>query len=398
MGWYNPTMALSKPPLLVPSNSWVLRGKKVIECRRNYPLIGRKKENLVGVHFVGCKGMLRLKVSASSGEGEKVEPGYIEEFSWSSVILPFFFIALGGLLFGYDIGATSGATISLQSLELSGMSWYNLSAVQLGLVVRVPFYGALISSILAYPFADFLGRRRELIITAILYLAGGSLTACAPGLGALLLGRLVYGLGIGLLRFFISIGNAWSTSIYSRDLSIPNQRDINLFKGAGNSTGYFAMKLMSLEGGVTCLDFSAPIALLMGFGMWTLPPSPRWLLLRAIQGKGPLQEYKENAIGALSKLRGRPASDKVSEKQIEDTIKSLKTAYTDEEAEGNFLEVLQGPSLKAFTIGGGLVLFQQITEQPSVLYYVGSILQSAGFSAAADAARVSVVIGIFKVS
>lgn len=105
---------------------------------------------------------------------------------------------------------------------------------------------------------------------------------------------------------------------------------------------------------------SAPIALLMGLGMWSLPPSPRWLLLRAIQSKGPLQGYKEKAIGALSKLRGRPAGDKVSEKQIEDTIISLKTAYSDEEAEGNFLEVFQGPSLKAFIIGGGLVLFQQV--------------------------------------
>lgn len=91
----------------------------------------------MGIHFVGRKGMLRLKVSASSGEGEEAESGYIEEFSWSSVILPFFFPALGGLLFGYDIGATSGATISLQSPELSGMSWYNLSAVQLGLVEGV---------------------------------------------------------------------------------------------------------------------------------------------------------------------------------------------------------------------------------------------------------------------
>ncbi|WMV19123.1 hypothetical protein MTR67_012508 [Solanum verrucosum] len=421
MGWYNPTMALSKPPLLVPSNSWVLRGKKVIECRRNYPLIGRKKENLVGVHFVGCKGMLRLKVSASSGEGEEAEPGHIEEFSWSSVILPFIFPALGGLLFGYDIGATSGATISLQvilsfidllyssctvnygfifklisqSPELSGMSWYNLSAVQLGLVVSGSLYGALIGSILAYPFADFLGRRRELIIAAILYLAGGSLTACAPGLGALLLGRLVYGLGIGLAMHGAPLYIAETCPSQIRGTLI-SLKELAIVLGI--LLGYFvgSYEIDVIGGWRYMFGFSAPIALLMGFGMWTLPPSPRWLLLRAIQGKGPLQEYKENAIGALSKLRGRPAGDKVSEKQIEDTIISLKTAYTDEEAEGNFLEVLQGPSLKAFTIGGGLVLFQQITGQPSVLYYAGSILQSAGFSAAADAARVSVVIGIFK--
>lgn len=161
----------------------------------------------------------------------------------------------------------------------------------------------------------------------------------------------------------------------------------------------------------------APVALVMGLGMWSLPPSPRWLLLRAVQGKGPLQDYKEKAVAALSRLRGRPAGDKVSERQIEDTLVPLKSANADEEPEGSFLEVFQGPSLKAFIIAGGLVLFQQvnllicqkwhilflllsssiwyllemgkgrgwlsnlapgfwqITGQPSVLYYAGPILQ-----------------------
>lgn len=109
---------------------------------------------------------------------------------------------------------------------------------------------------------------------------------------------------------------------------------------------------------------SAPIALLMGLGMWSLPPSPRWLLLRASQGKASLQAYKEKAILALSKLRGRAPGDEASEKQIEDTLISLKSAYMDQESEANILEVFQGPSLKAFIIGGGLVLFQQVSFLP----------------------------------
>lgn len=43
------------------------------------------------------------------------------------------------------------------------------------------------------------GRRRELITAAVLFIFGGLTTAYAPGLGVLLVGRLLYGLGIGLV-------------------------------------------------------------------------------------------------------------------------------------------------------------------------------------------------------
>ncbi|KAA8549310.1 hypothetical protein F0562_000994 [Nyssa sinensis] len=342
-------------------------------------------------------GRLRSKVRVSSGEEAKSlvsDATYQEAFAWSSVILPFLFPALGGLLFGYDIGATSGATISLQSPELSGTTWFNLSAVQLGLVVSGSLYGALFGSLLVYPIADFLGRRRELIIAAVLYALGGLITAYAPGLGVLLVGRLLYGLGIGLAMHGAPLYIAETCPSQIRGTLISLKE---LFIVLGILLGYFvgSFQINAVGGWRYMFGLSAPVALLMGIGMWSLPPSPRWLLLRAVQGKGPIQEYKEKAIFALRKLRGRPTGDRVSERQIEDTLVSLKSSYTDD-AKGSFLEVFQGASLKAFIIGGGLVFFQQITGQPSVLYYAGPILQSAGFSAASDATRVSVVIGLFK--
>ena len=42
---------------------------------------------------------------------------------WRITSLAFLFPALGGGLFGYDIGATSGALQSLTSATLSGTSW-----------------------------------------------------------------------------------------------------------------------------------------------------------------------------------------------------------------------------------------------------------------------------------
>ncbi|ESQ42459.1 hypothetical protein EUTSA_v10013139mg [Eutrema salsugineum] len=318
-----------------------------------------------------------------------------ESFSWSSVILPFVFPALGGLLFGYDIGATSGATLSLQSPALSGTTWFNFSPVQLGLVVSGSLYGALLGSTLVYGIADFLGRRRELIIAAVLYLLGSLITGSAPNLNVLLVGRLLYGLGIGLAMHGAPLYIAETCPSQIRGTLI-SLKELFIVLGIllGFSVGSFAIDVVG--GWRYMYGFGTPVALLMGLGMWSLPASPRWLLLRAVQGKGTLEEYKEKAMLALSKLRGRPPGDKMSEKLVDDALLSVKAAYEDEKSGGNFLEVFQGPNLKALTIGGGLVLFQQITGQPSVLYYAGSILQTAGFSAAADATRVSVIIGVFK--
>ncbi|CAK9327004.1 unnamed protein product [Citrullus colocynthis] len=339
----------------------------------------------------------RADYSSGEEETKSVDSGAAneEEFSWSSVILPFLFPALGGLLFGYDIGATSGATLSLQSPELSGTSWFNLSALQLGLVVSGSLYGALLGSLLVYPIADFLGRRRELITAAALYALGSLTTAYSPDLGVLLAGRLLYGLGIGLAMHGapLFIAETCPSKIRGTLVSLKE-----LFIVLGILMGYLVGSLqIDVVGGWRYMyGLSAPVALLMGLGMWLLPPSPRWLLLRAVQGKAPSQDSKEKAILALSKLRGRPPGDKVSKKQIEETFFSLKSTYSEQESEGSIWEVFQGPSLKAFIIGGGLVLFQQITGQPSVLYYAGPILQNAGFTAASDATRVSVVIGVFK--
>ena len=52
--------------------------------------------------------------------------------------------------------------------------------------------------------------------------------------------------------------------------------------------------------------------------------------------------------------------------------------------------------MRPLLIGSSLMLFQQITGQPSVLYYAAKIFKDAGFASDQDATRVSVVLGFFK--
>ncbi|KAL5129711.1 D-xylose-proton symporter-like 2 [Glycine soja] len=361
-----------------------------------------------------------------------------ESYSVSAAILPFLFPALGGLLFGYDIGATSSATISIESPTLSGVSWYKLSSVEIGLLTSGSLYGALIGSVLAFNVADFLGRRKELIGSAVVYLVGALVTALAPNFPVLVLGRLVFGTGIGLERRVQpkgargrrrwDMGNACCSNVHCRDSSNTNTWTTNISKrvlystwdGSSSEIIFYLIAFSSERLGITKNDYisfiqagygigslfvetvagwrymygvSSPVAIIMGLGMWWLPASPRWLLLRAIQGKGDVQNSKDIAIRSLCQLQGQAFNDSIPW-QVDEILAEL--SYLGEEKEATFGELFQGKCLKALWIGAGLVLFQQITGQPSVLYYAGSIFQSAGFSGASDATRVSILLGVFK--
>lgn len=102
---------------------------------------------------------------------------------------------------------------------------------------------------------------------------------------------------------------------------------------------------------------STILALIMGIGMWWLPPSPRWLLLCAIQGKGDMQDIKERATGCLCRLRGEAIGD-TAPMQVDEILAEL--AFIGEEKKASFAEIFRGKCLKALTIGAGLVLFQQV--------------------------------------
>lgn len=315
-----------------------------------------------------------------------------ENYSALSAVFPFLFPALGGLLYGYDIGATSCATISIESATLSGISWYNLSSVQIGLITSGSLYGALIGSVLAFNIADFLGRRRELILSSLLYLVGALITALAPDLAIMVIGRFVFGIGIGLAMHAapMYIAETAPSQIRGRLISL---KEFFIVLGMVGGYGIGSLLVDIVAGWRYMYGASVPLAVIMGVGMWWLSESPRWLLLRAIQGKGNFQDLREIAIRCLCRLRGEAIGDSAPE-QVDEMLSELSSVG--EEQDVTLGEMFRGKCLKALTIGAGLVLFQQITGQPSVLYYAASILQSAGFSAASDATRVSILLGLLK--
>src|SRR5580698_7380051 len=101
------------------------------------------------------------------------------------------FAALGGLLFGYDTGVISGA-------ELFFKNDFTLSTFALEVIVSGVLAGAATGALAGGRLADLFGRRKLLIVTAIIFIAGSILCAAATSATILIVGRIVVGLGIGL--------------------------------------------------------------------------------------------------------------------------------------------------------------------------------------------------------
>ena len=205
----------------------------------------------------------------------------------------FFFPALGGLLFGYDIGATSYVLTQLQSAKFSGVSWYDLvarsSALQ-GLVTSGGVGGAFVGASVVFKVADDLGRRRELLLGAALYVLGAACEFLGGGVGPyesgagdglflLVLGRFVYGVGCG----FVMHG----APSYIAEMSPAAIRGtlVSLKEAAivvGICLGYgLGFALRETAGGWRyTYAASIPLALLLYWGAYCLPPSARWLSLK----------------------------------------------------------------------------------------------------------------------
>ena len=102
--------------------------------------------------------------------------------------------ALGGLLFGYDTGVVSGALLFLKVQ-------YHLSPTMQEVVTGVVLVGAVLGAAGSGRLADHLGRRVLMIVTAAVFLVGVLVTAFAPGIVVLIVGRVVVGVGIGVASY-----------------------------------------------------------------------------------------------------------------------------------------------------------------------------------------------------
>ena len=277
--------------------------------------------------------------------------------------------ALGGMLFGYDIGVISGAILFIKKE-------FSLSAGMEEIVVSSVLLGSLIGAVAGGVLADRLGRRRLLIVTAIVFGLGAIGAALAPGTASLIAARVIAGAAIGIASFVapLYISEIAPVAIRGKLVSI-NQVALTsgivisycidyAFAGSQAWRWMFAMAVIP--------------AAAFGIGLLFIPNSPRWLA-----GRGHLDQ----ARAVLKRIR--------APEQVEGEFNQIQQSVGQQKE--NWSELLSPFLRPAMIVGVGLAIAQQITGINTVIYYAPTIFKFAGLSSASVAILASVGVGVVNV-
>ncbi len=280
--------------------------------------------------------------------------------------------ALGGLLFGYDTGVISGALLFLREA-------FHLSNLMLGVVTSLALAGAAVGAGFAGPLSDHFGRRPILIVTACIFVVGGLVSAFAPVLAVLLIGRLLVGLGIG--------GASMLTPLYLAEIAPARERGAlvsfsQLAVTVGILVAYLVGYAFAASGAWRwMLGLGSVPGVILGVGMVFLPETPRWLA-----GHGRI----EKARIAMKRLRAVGKDIEPEMRQLQADLKPVAKVLPTSRL-GH--RVARLPLI----VGIGLAIFQQVTGVNTVIYFAPVIFQASGLSSASAAILATAGIGVVNV-
>ena len=275
--------------------------------------------------------------------------------------------ALGGLLFGFDIGVIAGAIPFITE-------HFGLNAHQEGFAVSNIILGCVIGSGLSGHLSDRFGRKKVLLVAALFFTVSACLSAFPRTFAELIIARFIGGIAIGasmISALYIAEiaparirGFLVSLNQFAIVIGILMTYIINLFLvniGENNWRWMFASEMIP--------------ALLFFIGLFFVPESPRWLA-------------KQGAIDRARAILARIGGILHARDELREIEQSL------EEEEGTFRELFQPGLRTALFIGVVISIFAQIVGIGSVIYYAPMIFMMAGFETASSALFATVLVGI----
>jgi SP family arabinose:H+ symporter-like MFS transporter len=269
--------------------------------------------------------------------------------------------SLGGFLFGFDMAVVSGV---LPFIEKQ----FSLSPAQEGWFVSAALVGCIIGVIFSGELSDRLGRRKPLLLSAVLFLLSAIGCAFMPSLSLVIASRLLGGIGIGIASNVVPL--------YISEIAPANIRGrlVTYFQFAltfgilvayltnaglvNYATNAAAGAMFKDEIWRAMFGLGAVPALLFLLGLFTVPESPRWLIQKGRKAEG---------LDIISRITGSTPQDVSAEQSA--------GAH-----QGSYKELLAPGMRKALLIGILLPLFSQFSGINAIIYYGTKILSNAGNS------------------
>jgi SP family arabinose:H+ symporter-like MFS transporter len=245
----------------------------------------------------------------------------------------------------------------------------------LGWTVSSLLFGCIIGVISAGKPSDIFGRKKTLMVAAILFVISAFGSALASRLTVFILFRILGGLGVGIASMLSPMYiSEISPAVRRGRLVSFNQLAIvigillafisnALLVDTGENNWRWMLAVMGVP------------ALLFFVFLFFAPESPRWLVQKG---------FSEKAFVILEKING----DEAARKELMTIEESIRA----EEDSGTFSEVFSPKMRTILFMGVFLCVFSQITGINSIMYYAPVIFQSIG-AAASSAVTQTAIIG-----
>jgi MFS transporter, SP family, galactose:H+ symporter len=283
--------------------------------------------------------------------------------------------AMGGLLFGFDTGVISGALPFLRQnwgLTDSAIEWVTTSVL----------IGALLGAIVSGKLSDIIGRKRMIIINAVIFTLGAIGCAAAQSLALLIVMRVIIGIAIGITSYVAPMYIAEISPARKRGALVTlNQLMITM----GILVSYITDYCLSNDNDASSWRWMFLVgivpALILLTGMFFLPETPRWLISRGRWAEG------EKVLGRVED------PDMVSV-----TLANIRKEMTEaSKRQGRVTDVFKPWLRIPLIITVGIFFFQQFSGVNTIIYYSPIIFKMAGMVSNTQSILPAIIIGVANV-
>jgi sugar porter (SP) family MFS transporter len=278
---------------------------------------------------------------------------------------------MGGLLFGFDTGVISGALPFLKQ-------YWDLGDASIEWITTSVLIGAIVGAIASGKLSDYLGRKKMIIINAVIFAVGAAGSAYADSIELLISMRIAIGFAIGITSFVVPMYIAEVSPSRVRGAMVTlNQLMITIGILVSYITDYWLSNDLYLESWRLMFGIGIIPAIVLLVGMFFLPETPRWLM-----SKNKTEEGKR----VLASLED-PDMIGQTIKDIEEEIALSRTSKI------NSGEILKPWLRPALIITVGIFFFQQFSGVNTIIYYSPIIFQMAGIVSNTESILPAIIIG-----